>query len=68
MRIRKVNPIGEGNGLENRRALIAPWEFDSLTFRQFLSYISGLKMTDAEKLIAYANEIKLSDMTLDKLI
>ena len=25
-------------------------------------------MTDAEKLIAYANEIKLSDMTLDKLI
>ena len=30
----KVNPIGDGTGLENRRVLIAPLEFDSLTFRQ----------------------------------
>ena len=30
---RKAKPIGDGNGLENRRALIAPLEFDSLAFR-----------------------------------
>lgn len=30
----KANPNGDGTGLENRRALIAPLEFDSLAFRQ----------------------------------
>jgi len=30
----KAKPTGDGNGLENRRALMAPLEFDSLAFRQ----------------------------------
>ena len=33
----KANPNGDGTGLENRRALIAPLEFDSLAFRQNLT-------------------------------
>ena len=31
----KVNPIGDGAGLENRVCSKGPWEFDSLTFRFF---------------------------------
>ena len=34
LHLRKAKPIGDGNGLENRRALVAPLEFDSLALRQ----------------------------------
>lgn len=34
----KCNPTGDGICLENSRALIPPWEFDSLHFRQHIIY------------------------------